>query len=778
MKLFENAGFLGRELAVMVVGVLMLPTAWADGGYEQSGKNITVTGDAAITVTNMEFEIDVASGGNAAVDAAYPVAIRTQAGGNVSLRGDAWQDKVGLWLDASEEWTLIAATNSSGAVQTITDGTKTALISRWRDRRPEQTEWLGYNNRLLNATTPYNGVLPYVVSNGCNGLTYVTMGNQVQFGRRMPFIKVVDGVEMASPGSNGLGTGLANDSYTMDVKYLIMVFGSQNGGGQSIAGALPRASTSGTVAAGTGIFAEQRDTRVDGVAVNPTTTGMNGGWQVISFAPKSNETVMTLAGSISGSNYGGQNYAEVLVFTNRPSAYEIATIERYLANKWGVSAYSAGDDVSETRLFGTGTASVASGEVRLGGEFAGTMTVAAGATLTLTDTVSAPTNPASGMTGWFDPDRTDKWTSSSVTVDGESVKRIDRMYNLGPGANDKAFDLIGEGRGPRIVSDARGWGSAHYWCDYKREYTGSTGNTMRFNNATDGVDNCLPVRTGFMVLDTCEGAGTPFLDTSIYSFNGSSVSRYVMTRASASPIFRKQTGSASGDAAEDAYVVTNSPAYLDGMSVKSGKRGYNSRTELLSFAFSKEIPIRCFGSWQQANGYDGTINLRHGEIILYSTALSDADRKATEAYLMKKWLGKTPVGYGDPSLMTVAGAGTVKTANGAMRPKTAAGFTGTLAISDAALKFSIGTEGVADAISLPSGTLETANVPVVDLAFSEVPAPGTYALIEAANWNAATVSLGSVSGLSAKRAAILRLQRSGNTLLLTVKETGTFLSIR
>ena len=53
MKLLENAGFLGRKLAVMVVGVLMLPTAWADGGYEQSGKNITVTGAATIAVTNV-----------------------------------------------------------------------------------------------------------------------------------------------------------------------------------------------------------------------------------------------------------------------------------------------------------------------------------------------------------------------------------------------------------------------------------------------------------------------------------------------------------------------------------------------------------------------------------------------------------------------------------------------------------------------------------------------------------------------------------------------------
>ena len=74
-----------------------------------------------------------------------------------------------------------------------------------------------------------------------------------------------------------------------------------------------------------------------------------------------------------------------------------------------------------------------------------------------------------------------------------------------------------------------------------------------------------------MVLDTTEGGGTPFLDTSIYSFNGTLNSLYVMARVGTSPIFRTQTGTAEFDPAEDAYVVTNSPAYLDGSPVNSGK---------------------------------------------------------------------------------------------------------------------------------------------------------------------------------------------------------------
>ena len=228
-------------------------------------------------------------------------------------------------------------------------------------------------------------------------------------------------------------------------------------------------------------------------------------------------------------------------------------------------------------------------------------------------------------------------------------------------------------------------------------------------------------------------------------------------------------------------LVTNSPAYLDGWAVNSGKRGYNSRTELLSFTFSKEIPIRCFGAWQQDSAYDSTIGLRHGEIILYPTALSDADRKTTEAYLMKKWLGKTPVGYGDPSRMTVAGAGTVKTANGTMRPKTDVGFAGTLSIEAPVLSFTLDASAVStvtDAISLSGGTLATAGALTIDLKFIGRPPPGRYPLVEANSWNAATVAIGNISGMSGRKADRLRLIRSGNSLLLQINEVGTSLLFR
>ena len=150
---------------------------------------------------------------------------------------------------------------------------------------------------------------------------------------------------------------------------------------------------------------------------------------------------------------------------------------------------------------------------------------------------------------------------------------------------------------------------------------------------------------------------------------------------------------------------------------------------------------------------------------------------------MKKWLGKTPSGYGDPSLMTVSGAGRVKTANGSMRPKTAAAFTGTLEIEDPAISFTISAdeeEPVADAIAVPSGTLATAAALTVDLNFTGRPPAGNYTLASAGSWTGGdTISIGTLSGeLSAARAAKLDLVRSGNTLILKVPDAGLVLSVK
>ena len=601
--------------------------------------------------------------------------------------------------------------------------------------------------------------MPYVVSNGCNGLTYVTMGQLEAYGRRMPFVSVVDGVEQINTSNPA-----EFPSYSIGATYVIMVFGSQNGGGQAVVQGMPRASTGDSVAAEAGIFDTSRVTRLDGLEVDSVNTGFNGGWQVLSFVPKA-DAAKGIGWLWNNLRCGGQNVAEVLVFTNKLSALDIVTAEKYLAEKWGVSSYNG---ACEVRLFGGGTASVPGGKVMLGGEFSGTLDVARGATVELTDSRLAPTNPATGMTGWYDPCRADKTTTSGSTSPKDH--RIETLKNLsGVTTGGKAYDLCGGGRSPYFFDEARGWGPERRWYDYRKSLSGSDGNAMRFNNPWDSEGQTLPVRTGFMILDTSKGGGNPFFDTSLYHYK---MTNMVRRTAASDPIFIAKDG-------EESAFVTNSPAYLDGQGVEARSHTFNYRPELLSFSFTGSLPLKCFGDFTQSGD---NFELRHGEIVLYPDALADDARRDTEAYLMKKWLGITPPGYGDASLMTVAGAGTVKTAAGAPRPKVADGFTGTLDVAGGSIAFKIDSsagEPVTDAIDVPDGTLATEGTLSVDVSFAGQSVPGKYTLVSAGSWNATQeIVLGTASGDIDTRKMLLLLSRTGNTLVLEVRPRGTVVIIR
>ena len=784
----------------IVVGVMvsivssMLFAAVED--YARPDINITVAGEESVDVGKPETQIDVAPSGALALDAPKnDVFVRVQEGGSVALKAlrnnKSWHDKVALWLDASEEWTLEPEKNASGKVQTVTENGKAgAVIVRWHDRRKSQTEWLGYNDRDTKSNAngnifPY--VMPYVVSNGCNGLNYVSLGPYGS-SRRLPFIKKVDGVEQTSGGE-----GNANSSYSLNAKYVMMVFGSQNGGGNAVISGkrgttdlFPRMTISASGAEGPAasvpIFASSRPSRLDGVDVVPSSVGLNGGWQVFSFAPNKNvkvkdeylDEMVTGLGWNPFGRYGGQNYAEILIFTEMPTDLEIKSAELYLAEKWGISTYSKPNE-GEVRLFGKGAATVESGSVRLGGMFSGTLTVAEGAELVLSDAKCAPNVPVSGMTGWFDPNRADSRVLNRKQFGNSSVDIVDKLVNIAAGADDNPrFDLVAHSRGSAAISETRGWGTEMVWCDYSTNkiHGVCNGTTLRFNDANDGESNCLPVRTGFMMLDTRAQGGTPFLDTSVYSLNSSPNSRYVVGRNVKSPIFNIRD--------KDAAFITNSPAYLNGVSVESGKHTFNARPELFSFSFSQNVPIRCIGAWQQTVAYtvDPDVELRHGEIIFYPTELSASERKDTEAYLMSKWLGITPKGYGKPQNMTVTGAGTVKTANGRMRPKIAETFTGRMEISDDVLTFSFdGSSVLEDAISIANGELATSEAVTVNLSFASRPEAGVYVLVSAKTWNAATVELGEIEGPGSSTVNC-SVRRDGNVLYLTVTHPGMRVIVR
>lgn len=726
--------------AVVVAGVAL-------GVFAVGGNYVAVDGDEVV-VDRDEVQIDVPVGANVVLDpGAYGATLRVQAEASVQIgvpeyddttvTNAPWAEKVGLWLDGSAEWTLQPYNNYKATV----DGQTYSRVLRWFDRRPEQKVWRCYNDRGVDYTTPF------AVSNGCNNLTYVSFG-AFNSGARLPIVDLVDGVE--NTGDHP-GSGYAPSDY-IGAKYVIMVFGSQNGGGKAVISHLERTSAT----ADSNVFSSWRSTRVDGEDKDPRYTSLNGGWQVLSFSTE-DKNIDGLGVFYWGSNYGGQNYAEVLLFTNRPTQVEIASAEKYLARKWAVESYALDRD-GETRVYGSGAVTV-NGAMRLGGSFAGTLTVPAGCEVRFADTRLAPTNPAAIPSGtqdalWFDTSRT-----NLTTIFHDENSLCDRLGTLDNLVKPGYYKLNGGSRGPGFVDEARGWGPELRWYDYRKSLTGGSGNMSRFVDNWSGTGNTFPTKSFFMVMDTSNGGGTPFLDTSVYE----SGAVYLNLRSGAAgTIYRPKAG----------YdFVTNSPCYLNGVAVNSGVHGFNSRAELLSTVFTESIPVKCLHDYTHGD----TCELRHGEVILYKEALTDAQRRDTEAYLMNKWLGITPEGYGDPAGMTIAGGGTVKLANHeAAKPSFDAAFAGTVGTTDGMLSFAVrGTPStVVDALAIGDGTFDAGSALTVNVTLDESVADGTYTLIAATAWTGAEPTLGTVT----KPAGLKRscsLTRVGGNLRLKVFPLGT-----
>ena len=304
-----------------------------------------------------------------------------------------------LWLDASETTRMEGAWNAKWETSTVgkkvlkENPKKTfndkdtatfkdcPLIEKWFDKRLDQNKTYGWQYRNYGYdNTLYTLVYPYLVEKGLNGKPYMcfgSMGDEMdteKYGlnngntsadykeerRRMPFMEDMwdnDGTKNVEGHAIRSGTS-------------ILVFGSQNGGGRAMLGGysstgtgitaspngrkvgdlgvldgthdvscannFPRAGTSTTTTVDTPIFTNNLDTWLDGVPVDPTVTGYNGGWQIVSFNDPDRKFVRSLGMNSRYAYAGGQNYAEILIFSNVLSARDRQAIEEYLALKWGL----------------------------------------------------------------------------------------------------------------------------------------------------------------------------------------------------------------------------------------------------------------------------------------------------------------------------------------------------------------------------------------------------------------------------------------------------------
>ena len=688
--------------------------------------------------------LEVGSGVSAALAAQTNVETRVRLEGgslDVSRYTPDFTKNILYWMDPSDRSSVVST--NEHAVSRI----YYPSVAGMNDTRVEQTSVKLVPTKVVESTQPT------LITNGVNGLNYLsfdTGGN-----RRLKF-----------------GNAIAP-------KFAIMVFGSQNGGGKAIIGNTSDYYVRGgtpayNMSAANPIFANgDIATWVNGEQVNPSSRNLSGGWEIISF-DTSGASVHGLGfsgGFDTPANTRGQNYGEVLLFSQTPTEAERVAAEKYLAQKWGLLAdyHEAEQTVPSIRVEGNGSITL-SADVELSGSFAGTVNMNGNALSVAADPLPPGEEAvvSEGRLAWFDPDCTE-----SIDIGNQ---RVNNIYDREAGKADGAPVLNGSGRSPYVLNGARGFGPSRRWVNYCD--SSYYGRTMRLNRypTTGGTGvAALSAQTVFLVQDSSKGGGSPFL--SAVNGSGNILSRLTnydaMSPDPGWPVWRGTTAS----------LFATGSTYLDGHAIDGAVEGFQGRPELLTAVGGSSFNLGAFAYYGYLTAYYQAENPPsvdageiQGEIIVYDCALTEADRKGVEAYLMWKWLGTARDGYSVMTNITVSGGGRLNVESFAQMPKIGSSFTGTLALSETSFAFTVTAEGTVEgALSGGSGTLELPAACTANVTLERGVPPGEYALI-----SGGSIAPGTdwTLNLVETTPRIVSLEVRGGAPLLVVRKKGAVFTVR
>ena len=623
---------------------------------------------------------------------------------------ESWKKKVAHWFDADRADTVIPFSYKSTKagwenVKNEYDGHP--IVIGWADAVTGTSDLFLYNYRIWNETTPEANyvlqVMPYLVEGGLNGKNYISCGS---LNVNKPDVKYDTAGRLAAQNEvrrlrvwkgGASGGSKPSGSYTdfgATTRYCIMVYNSANGGGKAMLG------TEGSTA-GVGDLARANSSlqnawtaydgfalHADGLSVNPKSEKPSGGWQILSLdMTAANAVVNAIGRHRTDANSGGQDYAELIFFREKPTDAERAACERYLAEKWGLSETYVSTSSSGETLVGKSTGQVELWDslnpdvspdavATLAGDYRGRIVVPEGRTLVVADKPAPPTEadiPSNGRVGWFDPSVEGAIELNPADSKGVHVEKFWGRDLDGLLQNEGDYWLAGQHTTANSTGRCAGksgrpdgvWPFADNltWLDYAHK-TG--GNTMRFHNSlktttTSTAGSLLNTREGFLVLDTSLGGGNP-VGTDV------GFTKNILPRA-------------GDDVDAPIWSATNTVAmsgtWLDTTPVDGTKQGFSGRGEVLTYQAAATLPVAFFGFYN----YNGRNYERMGEILLYDRTLTDAERTLTQGYLMYKWLGDLNGRYSDLRGATVSGAGTVKAASLAALPQYADDFTGATEIA-------------------------------------------------------------------------------------------------
>lgn len=696
--------------------------------------------------------------------------VKVEAGGSmVSVLSDVLAATLGdlpaLWLDASDETTFQEYTYNGHAAP---EGTFPGIVvRRWDDCRGGADRYFAVNARSSTGSSDggFIRTMPYTITNALNGLTVLSFGTRGE---------TVSGAK-DEISTSGAGTGGGHGEQRRMIfnkpiasKTVVMVYGSQDGGGRGLVGGWRSGETgeaknplggeaidpsgqatyynrSGTTTNDTILAAGRRNVPfwVDGAPVVPNeTAALNGTYQILSMGVASGDSpnVRSLGMDDNYQNAGGQRYGEILVFTNELTTVQRKAVELYLAQKWGLKANYFDEacpkslEIAEGGVFetvgsavaphGGGTLSIA-GSLRAEGLYSGSVTVAAGASLTLRSK--------------------DPWTEEQVDAVASLVARFDPDCEADVGFNNASnmvHAVFGHGnkdvadtpyvqayygganndRRPTYSRAARGYGPVRGWMDLHADPDGVTkkGNNLRVKtdhgqwNGSDSTLVKLDVKTAFVVMDSCYGGGLPIID----AVNPGTVVKARQYADYTAPIWGSGTSA----------ILTGGETRINGKSVDGASEGFTGAPELFSFTTDGNVfQTGVFGFYNAGNEQAYEVL---GEIVLFGEILAGDTRSGIEAYLMKKWLGSLPPGYVDWTGATVGGAGTVCATRQKDLPQFS-GFTGTLDLGAETLAFTLdgATKTVEGALDVRGATLKLAAQGTIALSFKDgISKPGSYTL--------------------------------------------------
>lgn len=725
---------------------------------------------------------------------------------------ESWKAKVAHWFDADDASTLVRLAYDFSGVEGWQDVKSEfeghPIVIGWTDVLSGTNGVCLYNDRVFKNGGPLKDsggyvlyTMPYLVEGGLNGRNYVSCGqcNATTNNARYVDGKLKSATErrrlLCWEGEVSPSVRPAGSATSFLSPYCIMVYGSHLGGGRAMLG------TDGADEPSHGNLG-RNDSKIsqpwvahegfsmvaDGRIEDPQKAKPDGGWQIVAIDMTDTNTYVNAIGrSKSDELSGGQNYAEIIFFREKPTPAERFACETYLAEKWGLTDKYMPRDASSFVLTGQSNAEMelwdyenqgynANAEVTVSGDFVGQVTVPQGRTLVIDGKPAPPKDgdlPSEGRVGWFDPsfdgalDLYGADESESNCVDG-----VRFLYGRTLGAVDKADGAYvlctsdsaskgkpHDGRSPYKVEEAKGRLTVtpvRTWMDFSKNGVKDTkGNVLRFlkrPNESTGAGakdfKTLTIRQGFMALDTSLGGGNPIGGDADFS-------------AGIYP--RANDGT---EVSDPIWTVTNSVAmsgtWLDTESVEGTARGFNGCGEVLSFETAQDFGVGAIGCRLGDKLKNREIV---GEILLYSVPLSEAERIKVQGYLMYKWFGDLDGRYSDLSAVTIVGEGTVKVPDFGLLPSLGDGFTGSVAFGGPVL--SLRSD---ETVEIPR-SVRFADELDVSLTIVEPLDPGTYVLLRADGEisGAGKINVTVSGGDGGSR---YRIVRDGSVLKMNVKGDG------